>query len=94
MLWLWLWPGDRVAACPIRHGDARRAQGVVALDGLDLDLYEGQVTALLGHNGAGKTTLISLLAGLYPPSAGTAALYDMVRLTSCRRALRRASKAG
>ena len=30
----------------------------VAVDGLTLDLYEGQVLALLGHNGAGKTTIM------------------------------------
>ena len=28
-----------------------------------MDLYEGQITALLGHNGAGKTTLMSILTG-------------------------------
>lgn len=43
-----------------------------AVDGLSLDMYEGQITALLGHNGAGKTTTMSMLVGLYPPSAGEA----------------------
>ena len=35
----------------------------VAVDGLSLNMYEGQITALLGHNGAGKTTTISILTG-------------------------------
>ena len=35
----------------------------VAVDGLDLDVCRGQITALLGHNGAGKTTTISILTG-------------------------------
>ncbi|CAJ0963995.1 unnamed protein product, partial [Mesorhabditis belari] len=48
---------------------------VKALDDLSLRLYEGQITALLGHNGAGKTTTMSLLCGLYGPSHGTARIY-------------------
>ena len=35
-------------------------------------MYEGQITALLGHNGAGKTTTMSMLTGLFPPTSGTA----------------------
>lgn len=34
-----------------------------ALDGVDVELYEGQITVLLGHNGAGKSTLMSILTG-------------------------------
>jgi ATP-binding cassette subfamily A (ABC1) protein 3 len=32
----------------------------VAVDGITLDIYNGQITALLGHNGAGKTTTMSI----------------------------------
>ena len=35
------------------------------MDELSLNMYEGQITALLGHNGAGKTTTISILTGTY-----------------------------
>jgi ABC-type glutathione transport system ATPase component len=35
----------------------------VALEGLNLDIYENQITALLGHNGAGKTTTMFMLTG-------------------------------
>ena len=35
-------------------------------------MYEGQITALLGHNGAGKTTTINILSGFYPPTSGNA----------------------
>ena len=35
-------------------------------------MYQGQITALLGHNGAGKTTTMSILTGLFSPSSGTA----------------------
>ena len=44
----------------------------VAVKGSSLIMYEGQITALLGHNGAGKTTTMSMITGLYPPTSGTA----------------------
>eukprot|EP00899_Mesostigma_viride_P013992 jgi/Mesvir1/22594/Mv05014-RA.3 len=44
----------------------------VAVDGLSMTLYEGQIFALLGHNGAGKTTAINMLTGLLPPTGGAA----------------------
>jgi len=44
----------------------------VAVDKLNMELYQGQVTVLLGHNGAGKTTTISMLVGLTTPTAGDA----------------------
>src|SRR5215467_5521911 len=42
-----------------------------ALNSLSLELNEGDRVCLIGHNGAGKTTLLRVLAGIYPPSAGT-----------------------
>jgi ATP-binding cassette subfamily A (ABC1) protein 3 len=45
--------------------------GVCAVDGLDLQLTDGTITALLGHNGAGKTTAISMLTGNVAPTSGT-----------------------
>ncbi|CAM5115675.1 unnamed protein product [Eretmochelys imbricata] len=44
----------------------------VAVDGLTLNFFEGQITSFLGHNGAGKTTTMSILTGLFPPTSGTA----------------------
>ncbi|XP_032411113.1 phospholipid-transporting ATPase ABCA1b isoform X1 [Xiphophorus hellerii] len=44
----------------------------LAVDGLTLGFYEGQITSFLGHNGAGKTTTMSILTGLFPPTSGTA----------------------
>ncbi|CAL8300626.1 unnamed protein product [Arctogadus glacialis] len=49
-----------------RHGKK------LAVDGLSLGFYEGQITSFLGHNGAGKTTTMSILTGLFPPTSGTA----------------------
>ncbi|XP_077184470.1 ATP-binding cassette sub-family A member 10-like isoform X2 [Paroedura picta] len=46
-----------------------------ALRGLSLNIYEGQITAILGHSGAGKTTLLNILSGLFNPSAGSATIY-------------------
>ena len=43
----------------------------LALDGVSLDIEEGEFFGLLGPNGAGKTTMISVLAGLSRPTGGT-----------------------
>ncbi|TVR65059.1 MAG: sugar ABC transporter ATP-binding protein [Gemmatimonadales bacterium] len=50
---------------------SRRFGPVVALDGVDLEVYEGAVTCVLGDNGAGKSTLIRILSGVHRPSSGT-----------------------
>ncbi|XP_025954758.2 ATP-binding cassette sub-family A member 10-like isoform X3 [Dromaius novaehollandiae] len=47
-----------------------------ALRGLSLNVYEGQITALLGHSGSGKTTLLNVLSGFAQPSAGSAMIYN------------------
>uniref|UniRef100_A0A8C0HM87 ABC transporter domain-containing protein n=1 Tax=Buteo japonicus TaxID=224669 RepID=A0A8C0HM87_9AVES len=47
-----------------------------ALRGLSLNIYEGQITALLGHSGSGKTALLHVLSGFSKPSAGSATIYN------------------
>ena len=44
---------------------------VIGLAGVDLDLYSGEVLAVIGDNGAGKSTLIKCLSGAMTPDAGT-----------------------
>lgn len=46
--------------------------GFKAVNGLNLNMYAGQIFALLGHNGAGKTTTISMLTGLFSATSGEA----------------------
>jgi len=55
------------------RGVVKRFPGVLALDGVDLDVWPGEVHCLLGQNGAGKSTLIKIMAGSYQPDEGAIA---------------------
>ena len=44
--------------------------GVVAVNGLTLDVNEGEIVALIGPNGAGKTTAFNCVTGIYEPTFG------------------------
>ncbi len=48
----------------------KRFAGVHALKGVDFDLYEGEIHALVGENGAGKSTMMKALTGIYPKDSG------------------------
>jgi ABC-2 type transport system ATP-binding protein len=52
-------------------GLRKRYRGVTALDGVDLEIGQGEVYALLGPNGAGKTTTVEILTGYRRRDAGT-----------------------
>jgi branched-chain amino acid transport system ATP-binding protein len=52
------------------RGVTMRFGGVVAVDGLDLHVDQGEIFALIGPNGAGKTTAFNLITGVYNPTAG------------------------
>ncbi|KAG1683891.1 ATP-binding cassette sub-family A member 3 [Nymphon striatum] len=45
---------------------------IKAVNDLTLNMYENQITAVLGHNGAGKSTIMAMLTGIYTPTRGTA----------------------
>ncbi len=56
----------------LKMRDIRKAFGsTLALDGVELDLYPGEVLALVGENGAGKSTLLKILSGAHKPDCGT-----------------------
>jgi ABC-2 type transport system ATP-binding protein len=70
---------------------------VRAVDGVDLDIAEGEVVGFLGPNGAGKTTTLRMLTTLLRPTAGTATVagYDVVKESKqVRRSIGYVSQAG
>jgi ABC-type branched-subunit amino acid transport system ATPase component len=50
---------------------SRHFGGVRAVDGLDLQVDEGQIFGLIGPNGSGKSTTVNVIAGLFPPTSGS-----------------------
>ncbi|WP_253711884.1 ABC transporter ATP-binding protein [Bradyrhizobium sp. WD16] len=59
---------ESLVAC---RGVTRHFGGLVANDAIDMTIGRGEILGLIGPNGAGKSTLFNLIAGAFPPSAGT-----------------------
>nr|XP_004653504.2 phospholipid-transporting ATPase ABCA3-like [Jaculus jaculus] len=75
-------PTNMVTGIQIQHLSKVFKKGYntkIAIKDLTLNVYEGQITVLLGHNGAGKSTTLSILSGLFPPTSGEAYIcnYDI-----------------
>jgi len=65
----------------VAKGLTKRFGDVLAVDGLDMDVRQGEIFGFLGPNGAGKTTTIRMLSALISPTSGTAKVagYDVGR---------------
>ncbi len=48
--------------------------GVLAVNGVSMDVYDGEIVSIIGPNGAGKTTLLNMVSGFYHPDRGTISL--------------------
>ena len=78
-------------------GRGKQKKEVKAVDGVDLDIAEGEVVGFLGPNGAGKTTTLRMLTTLLRPTAGTATVngFDVVAdAVMVRRSIGYVSQAG
>ena len=66
--------GDRLSAAAPTLLELRSVSmafgGLWVIDGLDLDVREGEIVSVIGPNGAGKTTLFNLVTGIYEPTSG------------------------
>jgi putrescine transport system ATP-binding protein len=82
-------PWSDPAARPLVRfeGVSKRFAGAAAVDGVSLDIFEGEFFALLGPSGCGKTTLLRLLAGFETPDAGRILLdgHDIAPMPPYRR---------
>src|SRR5690349_16807167 len=59
------------------RGLSKHYDQVRAVDGLDLDIEDGEFFSMLGPSGSGKTTVLRLIAGFEPPTAGSIRLGDV-----------------
>ena len=78
-------------------GQGRNKKDVLAVDGVDLDVDEGEVVGFLGPNGAGKTTTLRILTTLLKPTAGSATVagYDVAtQAVQVRRSIGYCSQVG
>lgn len=69
-------PQDRVPlisvrGLSVRYGASRKGAQVVAIEGVDLDVFPGEVLTVLGPSGCGKTTMMNTVAGIVPATEGT-----------------------
>jgi len=79
-------PSQAVHPESVPSGEARRVLetqqvtinfgGLIAVNKFDLNVREGEITALIGPNGAGKTTLFNGITGIYPPTKGRIIFMD------------------
>ncbi|WIW50569.1 sugar ABC transporter ATP-binding protein (plasmid) [Bradyrhizobium sp. 62B] len=54
----------------MRQG-SKRFNGISVIEGIDLDIFPSEIVGIAGENGAGKSTTLKIIAGIYPPSAGS-----------------------
>jgi branched-chain amino acid transport system ATP-binding protein len=77
---------EQVTAAAIQlgvEGVSKHFGGVIAVDGISLDIPKGRILSIIGPNGAGKTSLLNLISGFYKPDRGRITLEGR-DITDCR----------
>ena len=59
---------------------AKNFGGLVALNGVNFSLRQGEILGLIGPNGAGKTTFINVVSGVYMPSRGRVIFLSLIHI--------------
>jgi len=72
----------------------KRFGGIVAVDGLNLEVEPGEIVGLIGPNGAGKTTTLNLITGFLTPNEGRISLNGTEVTGDSPDSIRRAGSAG
>src|SRR5277367_5062079 len=75
----------------VANAISKRFGGLLAVDGVSLELRQGEVHGLIGPNGSGKTTLLNLISGYYPIDEGA---IHLAGADVSRQTVRERAKAG
>ena len=86
LIWVFAFPKERFQCIRTQLiSFFSRKRTILSLEGVNLEVMEGEVVGIIGRNGAGKNTLLRVIAGIYAPDRGSVKLEGKPRFWQCRR---------